>query len=215
MKVDEINLNQLVEIEYVIGPDNIEYLPSRVEGKTDKFFYLAVPIRKGELVPFRIGSKLRVAFSTKDNTYAFNSVVTNRHREPIPVLIVTKPEELIKIQRRSYFRLPVNLEVIFNILPDMMEYKGMTLDISGGGILLLTKTDLRAGQKLNLSINLPGRNAIHCEAKVVRILQKARTASEDNKVAINFSEINEAKRDKIFAYIFEKQREWIQKGIIE
>lgn len=215
MKVDDIKVNQLVEIEYVIGPNNIEYLPSRIEEKTGKYLYFAVPIRKNELVPFRIGTKLKVVFSTKENTYAFNTTVVNRQREPIPVLIVTQPEELIKIQRRSYFRLPINLEIIFNILPDATEYKGMTLDISGGGILLLTKTNLEAGQKLSLRIALPEKETVYCEAKVVRILQKARTASEDNKVAINFSEINEAKRDKIFRYIFEKQSEWILKGIME
>ena len=210
MKVDDIKLNQLVEIEYALDPENTEYLPSRVEEKTEKYLYLAVPIRKNELVPFRIGTKVRVVFSTKDNTYAFNTIITGRQREPIPVLQVTKPEELIKIQRRSYFRLPVNLEVIFTVHHDIVEQKGMTLDISGGGVLILTKANLAAGQILNLILNLPNREPIYCKATVVRILQKARTAGEDNKVAINFLDINEAKRDKIFNFIFDKQREWIQ-----
>lgn len=216
MRVDDLRLNQLVEIEYPIGSKkNVEYLPSRIEGKSDQYLYLAVPIRKGELVPLRIGSELKVVFTTKKNTYLFETQITNRQREPIPILEVEKPSELIKIQRRSYVRLPVNLDVTFTILPDEVEHKGITLDISAGGVLLQTKTKLEKGQVLNFKLNLPKREAILCKARVLRILHKAKKETENNKVAIEFVNINESKKDKIFNYIFEKQREWIQKGLLE
>src|SRR5690606_1638095 len=108
MLPDDIRLNQLVEIEYLIDSDTVEYLPSRVEGKSDKYLYLAVPIRKGELVPLRIGSNIKVIFSKKNKTYAFETIITSRQREPLPVVEVEKPSYLIEIQRRSYFRLPAN-----------------------------------------------------------------------------------------------------------
>ena len=48
----DIRLNQLVEIEYLIDSDTVEYLPSRVEGKSDKYLYLAVPIERVNWFPF-------------------------------------------------------------------------------------------------------------------------------------------------------------------
>ncbi|NLB88229.1 MAG: hypothetical protein GX790_03250 [Syntrophomonadaceae bacterium] len=214
MLPDDIRLNQLVEIEYLIDSDTVEYLPSRVEGKSDQYLYLAVPIRRGELVPLRIGSNIKVVFTAKKKTYAFETKITNRHRDPIPVLEVEKPSQLIKIQRRSYVRLPANLDVTFTILPDEAEYKGITLDISAGGALILTKAHLEKGQLLNFKLNLPKRESIYCKAKVLRIIHKAKNSTEENKIAIQFINLRESKEDQIFNYIFEKQREWIQKGLL-
>lgn len=215
MRVEDIRLNQLVEIEYKINSKTVEYLPSRIEGKSDQYLYLAVPIRKGELVPIRIGSVIKVVFTTKKNTYLFETKITNRQREPIPILEVEKPSELITIQRRSYVRIPVNLNVTFKVIPDEIEYKAVTLDISAGGALILTKTKLQKGQILDFKLDLPKREPIYCKARVLRILHKAKNRADQNKVAIQFININERKKDQIFSYIFEKQREWIKKGLME
>lgn len=215
MKVTDIKINQLVEVEYQVDPDNIEYLPSRIEDMTDEFFYLAVPIRRGEIVPFRIEQNIKVLFSTRSNTYQFQTIIVDRAREPIPVLKVAKPTELIKIQRRSYVRIPVNLEVNFTILPDKVTHRGFTLDISAGGLLLATKTSLKKGQVLVVKIELPQRESVYCHARVIRVSYQATSLLEDNKVAIQFLDISEAQKDRIFNYIFEKQGEWIRRGILE
>ncbi|HZK42813.1 MAG TPA: flagellar brake domain-containing protein [Syntrophomonadaceae bacterium] len=215
MKVDDIKLNQLVQIEYQTDPTNVTYLSSRVEGKTNEFLYLAIPIRRGELIPLRKGSEIKVVFTHEKNTYSFTTLIMERQREPIPVLKVHKPENLVRIQRRSYVRLLLNLEATFSVLPDQTEHKGTTLDVSGGGVLLITKTELEKGQILDFRLDIPENDPIYCKAEVIRVLDIAKTSFEDSKVAIKFLDIHEAKRDQIFKYIFKKEREWIRKGLME
>ncbi|MBO8159369.1 flagellar brake domain-containing protein [Thermosyntropha sp.] len=213
--MEDVRLNQLVEIEYQ-GEDGVEYLPSRVEGINEENIHLAVPIRKGQLVPIHIDQKIKVCFTTENNSYAFIANVLGRKREPVPVLIVSKPDKIVKIQRRSYVRIPVSIPVFYRAIPDGQDYEpGQTVDISAGGTLFLSKSKLEPGQKLELELNLPNRPKIICQAEVKRYIPPEVSGAGNYKIAVEFKDISENQRDQIFNFIFEKQREWIKKGLLD
>lgn len=213
--MEDIRLNQLVEIEYSEG-DEIEYLASRVEEIEGDYLHLAVPIRRGQLVPMHIGQKIKVYFAKEDNSYAFTTTVVARKREPVPVFIVNKPEKIVKIQRRAYVRIPASIPINYRLVPQGQSFEsGMTVDIGGGGALFLSKSKLEPGQMLEVEICLPERPKVVCQAEVKRVIPPEIGGVNSYKVAVEFRDITENQRDQIFNFIFEKQREWIKKGLLQ
>ncbi len=93
--------------------------------------------------------------------------------------------------------------------------QGETGDISAGGMLLLSSQDMEKDQKIEVEIKLPDSDSIFCQAHVVRVLGKASEEGSNNKYAIEYDDINEGQRDRIFRFIFDKQREWLRKGVTE
>lgn len=217
MKVDDLKVNQLIEIETEIdNQQNIKYLPSRIEEIKGDYIYISVPMYRRQLMPLRVGENIKIAFTYKEKSYAFFTAVVARKWQQVPLLVIEKPNQLIKIQRRDFVRLPVKLKVRFKTADKDEPYReGITLDVSGGGTLFLTTAPVEAGQIIDLEIFLPGRETFTCPGRVIRLLEKAKKEGDNNKIALEFYEITEGKRDKIINFLFEKQREWIQKGLLE
>ncbi|MGI5921710.1 MAG: flagellar brake protein, partial [Syntrophomonadaceae bacterium] len=150
-----------------------------------------------------------------DSTYVFSSPITARKWNKIPLLILKKPQEFTKIQRRGHWRIDVVISVKYRPAGEDTPFlDALTLDISGGGVLMRTENDIEAGQILEMEINLPEREPVFCQARVIRLLEKKKREGQANKAALEFHEISEAKRDKIINFIFAKQREWIRKGLL-
>lgn len=216
MKPDKIKINQLIEIEIELEPEKILCLPSRIEGIEENLIYISVPMYRGEVIPLRTGQVIKIFINQRDVSFAFDTAIMGRIWQNIPLLAIKRPDKFVKIQRRNFMRLSVKLEVYFRVMGDESDFKkGETLDISGGGILFLTEEAIEEGQILEVELYLPRRKPFFCRAKVVRLLERAKKKGDKNKVALEYYEINEAKRDKVINYIFEKQREWIRKGLFQ
>lgn len=215
MKPEDLKINQLVEIELKEG-DASEYLPSRIEEIKEKHLYISMPMRKGALLPMRIGQELQVILRHRNSTVGFLTRVAGRRREPLPYLIITKPERIVPVsQKREYVRLNVSLPVRFRVVNEegSQIQEGVTIDISAGGALFSTQAEVKAGQEMEIQIQLTPENTFSCLAHAIRIFEKGTKDKNAIRVAIEYNGINEAHRDKIFKFIFEKQREWIKKGI--
>lgn len=118
-------------------------------------------------------------------------------------------------QKREFVRLNIALPVRFRIIdeegegnPDKIE-EGVTIDISAGGALLYTPTKLQVGQKLEIELQFSEDESFFCQAHIIRLFK-----TDQIRIAIEYDDVSEAQRDKIFRFIFEKQREWIKKGIL-
>ncbi len=219
MKPEDIKINQLLEIE---AEGEKGRLASRVEEIKDDYLFISMPMKKGALVPLWPGQEINLVFRDKHGSVGGVSRVVSRRREPLPHLIVTRPQKLVPInQKREFVRLPVSLNVRFKVVKQDSQVKpeeppeiqeGMTIDLSAGGLLLTTKALLEAGQLLELKVELSENESIYCKASVVRVFPR-KHQNEDWKVAIIFEDINERQRDRIFKFIFDKQREWIKKGL--
>jgi c-di-GMP-binding flagellar brake protein YcgR len=217
MKVKDLKVNQLIEIE-VNQDEKKEYLPSRIEEIDEKYIYISMPMSKGALLPMRLGEEIKIILRQKNGTFGFSSRIAGRKREPIPYLIIDKPERLASInQKREFVRLAVNLPVCFRIIDGDDKgplEEGMTIDISAGGALFSTRADIKAGQKIELEIQLSDKESFFTPAHAIRVFEKDQHEKNAVRVAIEYDDINESQRDRIFRFIFEKQREWIKKGIL-
>lgn len=214
MNPNNLKINQLVEIELNEG-QKTEYLPSRIEEIKEDYLYISMPMRKGALLLMRLGQEIKVIIRYRNNTVGFLTKIVGRRREPIPYLIINKPDRIVPVnQKREYVRLNISLPVRFRIIDDENNNtieEGITIDISAGGMLFSTKAEVKNGQKIEMEITLALENKFFCQAHVIRIFEK----EENNAVwvAVEYDDISEGHRDRIFKFIFEKQREWIKKGI--
>ncbi|WP_054694384.1 flagellar brake protein [Syntrophomonas palmitatica] len=218
MKPEDIKVNQLLEIE-VEGEK--QRLPSRVEEIKDNYLYISMPMRKGALVPLWPGQDIKLIFRDRYSIVGGNSKVVSRRRDPLPHLVVSKPDSLFPVnQKREYVRLQVTLPVRFRILNDENKdenqediiYQGTTIDISAGGLLINTRAFLQKDQLIELELQLPGQDSVYCKSRIIRVWDRKRE-NDDFRVAIEFDNITDRQKDKIFKFIFQKQREWIKKGL--
>ncbi|CFX66012.1 PilZ domain [Syntrophomonas zehnderi OL-4] len=216
MQASELKVNQRIEI--TVDEEGTEYknLPSRIEEVTDQHLYIAIPMKWGQLIPVRVRQKLIVSFNQQGRFFQFETVIMHRHLKPIPMLAVLKPDSIREIQRRQWVRVPVSIPLKFGLLNEdesTTVHETTTVDISGGGVCFLTRNPLAAGQLLDAEIDLPNREPVYCQLKVLRVLE-TKTEGSVNKAFSEYYDISESQRERIIAYVFEKQREWIKKGLI-
>lgn len=214
MKSDFLKINQLVEIE--LEDDSVkESMPSRVEEIKKDVLLLAMPIKKGVLFPIRIGENLKVFFRQQESTYAFYTKVIERKLGKISFLVVEHPKKYFSASRREYIRLPASLKVHAKFAGENEEIKeGVTIDISGGGaLILLPGTSFNSGQNFNVIIEIPEKMSIVAKGKIIRVIDESKTLKGSSKLAVYFEEIKEGHRDHIIRFIFERQRELLKKGM--
>lgn len=212
----DLRSNQLVEIE-VEGAFKGNY-HSRVEEVGEDTLTLAMPIRKGEIVTLRKGSKITVNFMKNGANHAFQAEILDRARTPLPVLIVKMPVEAKKRQRRSWVRVPASLDFSFAPLSDkpgaeLVFKEAQTLDISGGGLMFGSQQEFKLGDMIKLTLNLPS-GRLELKAKVVRVIPMPDQPRRRYQIGLEFEEIKERQRDRVMRYIFDQQRKLIKKGLM-
>jgi len=217
MQANDLKINQLLEITVDEPGTSYKGLASRIEEVTRDHLHVAVPMKQGELLPLRVRQHLDITVFFKGKTFLFKTVVVARKLDPFPVLVVNKPTKFTQIQRRQWVRLPCKLPIRFREVgagPSVEPSIGETLDISGGGLLFITHSPVEAGQIVELELNLPTPPPLFCKAKLLRLLESPKVEGGSSKVISEFAEISEGMRDRIISFIFEKQREWIRKGLL-
>lgn len=209
----KLQLNQKVSIQKTDSADN-QFYSSYITAMEEDTISLATPMYRGGLVLFNKEEQIRV--------YAWPLVfitrVLERHFLPHPILIVERPRVFIKDQKRSFVRLEISLPIVIRELtggplsrPIGTEIKTHTVDISGGGALVVYPRELPLGTWLELEIYLPEK--ISCRAQVRR-LEHINEAARKVRVAVEFAEIAPAEQDKIIAFIFQRHRELRRQGLL-
>ncbi len=217
MQVKDLNVNQLIEISLDEEGTQLINLASRIEEVTDKYLHISIPTKKGQLMPFRVKQKIIINIHNKGRSFQFNTIIEDRKLYPIPIMLVLKPESLKEIQRRNWVRVTATLPLRYCLTGEEKSKiinLGTTVDISGGGICFITNDPIEAEQVLDMQINLPDREPVICQAKVLRLYQPNGKNSATTKVFSVYIDITEAQRDRIVSFVLEKQRELIKKGLL-
>lgn len=191
---------------------------SRIEDiiETEKLL-LSYPTDKGTMLPLTAGDVIKVTLIKNDGVYSFTQPIIEKILSPIPLLEIDYPQEIVRAQRRKYFRLSVNVEVMFCILPPPAEHrsaapksqpkmeKGTIQDLSAGGCYLVTNAILERADRISLNFTLPNGANFNCiNGKIAR---KGPITNRDLRYyGLEFTEISEKSRDKIISYIFDIQR---------
>ena len=104
------------------------------------------------------------------------------------------------IQRRAFVRVHTPQEV--TIVPEDAggTRRVHSIDLSGGGVLLTSAPTLHSGDRVEFAISLGNEAQIEGVARVVR-------AEHDGRRALAFEQIDEADRDRLIRFVFERLRD--------
>ncbi len=225
MKIADIPIGKRLEIELFdefderAGP----VFASKVEWVEDEnAIYISAPIYENVLVPVKVGTNLNAYFVHEGNLYLLKTVILDREkRDNIALLKLKAREEIIKFQRRRYFRLEIELPVKLWELDPLAElqgrerkfFKGITRNISGGGLSVLLTEEIKPEKLLEIELEV-GKRHIKFVGKVVRSERFENGKAFKYEIGVDIKKIKDQDREAIIKFIFREQRKLIKKGLI-
>lgn len=201
-------INNKIEISWNDG-----YYKSNIENVDDKSIYISVPIKEGQYIPLRKGEQIEVIYYYKNDIYKFYTVVTDRKIDTIPLILIALPEEVFKVQRRMFVRVPIVCNIDYSKLENQSNpkrFKAIMVDLSGGGMRIKFSEEVTLKSKI-LAYLPVGKEQLILKGEVVRVEK-----DEDKKrnvCGINFIDLDERSREKLIKFIFQIMRDQMKKGI--
>jgi len=218
----KLKINGRIE---VIDYDSDVNYKSNIQDITEDGILITIPMKEGKYLPLNKSERVSIIYYEEKEVYQFEVDVLGRTIDVIPVILLSKPQNVRLIQRRNYVRVLI-LKVIkcLNIDRELLakdvsrivgttsshKFKEATLlDLSGGGMRIKTELKLQLNDGLIISLPLI-EEEITIKAKVVRCDEQ-----QDNLRAygLKFLDLEEKDRDKIIKYIFHIMREQRKKGL--
>ena len=167
-------------------------------------------------------SDLEFLISNGDEVFDCSSKIIGYKKENnINLSIVSMPYSVMKVQRREYYRLIIAKPIKYGLLPLEKHYKSIhdipievfsklktsiTIDISGGGIKIITSENIAAGRYVILEMDI----GEIVDLLAVSIRCEKDENSEKYRISLKYVKLDNRTRDKIIKYIFMKSRELIK-----
>jgi c-di-GMP-binding flagellar brake protein YcgR len=202
-----------IEIHIQDGEYQGQY-KTHVDEVGERMISVFAPNSQGGVIALREGTKVGLVFWDEVASYAMDTVIVQRIAVPVPVFVLEFPDDIQKIQRRNFVRVPAIYPISFRVieragLSDTK--KGTMLDLSGGGMRFQTLEKLEMGAILHTFLELP-TGEIRTAARVCRV-EKV----DDTKkfaISLDFYQISERERDQIIRCVFDIQRAMRKKGLV-
>ncbi len=117
-------------------------------------------------------------------------------------LVVELSEDILQIQRRQDYRLPLLREIRLGNSGDGY-FNGLTQNISAGGLRCIIPTRMRPGTRIGVKLEL-GQETLELSGEVLETFEFDETAQR-HIFRIRFLDIPEKIRSRLTAYIFSEQ----------
>ena len=195
-----------------------KYFKSNIQDITESYIAISIPIKSGEYLPLTKGTLIDVLYYEEDNLYKFQSVIMGRKFENIPILLISKPREIKRIQRRKHVRVPIISTVKYKNLKNeprtnpksiaKSEYlQAILIDISGGGMKIKISEEIKLSQFLLLCLTINNED-------IIIVGQAMRIIKDDDgrfNCGLSFEFLDSATREKIIKLTFQLMREQMKK----
>lgn len=209
-------INHMLHYQIASSDDEeaaIEY-KSRIADEQEDALLIEVPIseKTGGYKRLFLGDELSVFFAAGDGVKNyFDSHVIGFKEDGIKLIKIQKPkpENITKVQRRSFIRVPAVLEIAVK-MSNNVRFVCETDDVGGGGISFICdgKWPLMPEQVLEFWLLIPYKNGsidhAFFQGEIVRVVE---LKSGMKQVMIKYASINDSERQKVIKYCFEKQLE--------
>lgn len=194
--------------------DKKPMLKSRIADENPDVLWIEVPTaEKGRFIRLVEGDMLVISYtsSTTGVTYTFRSEVKGNKKENATVLFaIRKPalSEVHSVQRRAFVRVEASLEVAC-LFAGVKKFVATTVDISGGGLSMITDSslNLQAEDELECWLLVPFRNGNIEHIPFIGAVVRTKPVQQGLMVMMRIAEISESDRQKIVRYVFERQIE--------
>lgn len=225
---NKIDMEILIDGEPVVEKEKRRSLICKVMDFPERnVIRISMPFFEGRIVPLSVGDQYHMNFFTDKGIYASRFVVVKRLKEGNLFLADMEIQEsLKKVQRREFFRYDCRIPADYRLVspeelekerieePEDVEWKkGVVLDISGGGVRMISEFQETAGALMQLRMSLVVAGELHeflLYGKLIASI-KNKTRSELYEQRVEFNQIDEKEREKIIRYIFDEQRKRILK----
>lgn len=194
---------------------------------------IAMPMEKGKIILLSIDSVYTLSFFSKNSIYQCNGKIVDRYKSSnMYFLVVELVSSLKKMQRREYYRLECLMpaefremtqkEIDFDYVEEIVEnakdpdaeeqelpfQKAIIVDISGGGLRMVSEIPVEANQYVLIKVRIPIRFLVKQFHLVGYVLQSAKVPGEVVKyeIRLQFEKISKEEREAIIKYIFEEER---------
>ena len=213
-------IGQRLEIFFENSEEGTPGYTSRVEDIIGDEIVAAMPLdeRRVPVIP-RVGENLYVLAAGDGCHYRFFSVHRSHglHEGRIPVLRISIPDAAERFQKRGLFRIKVNLFSTVRLVDRMGQTDAPkrvpVVDLSGSGLAFSFPSSVPLDSYAALEINdIPGIGAIEVMSRVMR---STRIEREDDRpiyhIGVQFQGVSRTLRDQIIRYLFQVQREQVER----
>jgi c-di-GMP-binding flagellar brake protein YcgR len=138
-----------------------------------------------------------VEYNTEHGAYSIE-VTVQQHNHERDAVRVTFDKGSKPLPRRQFFRVETAIDVVLSRSNGRQD-NTYTLDLSAAGCLLAGPPDLAANESIRIRIEIGEGDVIRVRGRVVR-------TDADGHKAVVFDMIDEAVRDRLIRYLFERQR---------
>lgn len=197
---------------------------------------ISMPFEGGRMKLLQQGFRYRMVFYTQKGNYTCVGKVIDRYKaEHLYMVSVQIITELVKLQRREYFRIPCGLDFEYALLPQInlslaqqetimdafLEseqiagfHSGRSLDISGGGIRFISDHPMDPEAFLRLRLHLEFDYGIEDLCMIGKLLSstKCKDVNDRFENRIEFFRISVDTRETIIRFIFNEERKARKQG---
>lgn len=196
--LDDVNL--LIRTRY-----NGRLYTSYVEKIDDEEITFRCPIDDYELIRFRENNIIRVELISYTGLYITELLIKEKIVKDNMVYYKAEINSAIeKKQRRKNERLSIVLELEYTILPrENQKYKGNSIDISTGGMLMEAYEDIYQSKDIRVNIDLDGKKY---SIKSTIINKRVNYRNGAYLYNLRFNNLSNRKRGEIYRFVFDNKK---------
>lgn len=153
--------------------------------------YIKVHEKQNELPR---GNQLRIYFRQKNGVFTFSTTVTEINED---ILICTHADKIEQEQKRQYYRKEVDEEITIKRSTEDQRVTARMFDLGGGGAKIDNpEGHFNQGDDVELFLDLDNTGTLTIPAQVIK------TSGDGKYLHVQFHNIREPVRDKVFNYLF-------------
>lgn len=203
----DIHVRQKIQ---VLKPGTNEWFNSSIQDIKQNVISISWPYLQERPLVLCKGDTVQVRLAAERAAYYFNTTVIGETKDNINLYQLAYPREVERIQQRSHVRLPVVLDVKYAVLQDdkkpLKFIDASVVDLSGGGMKLAVREEIKENTRLMLNFILPFRGKpelVKLEAIVIRnqLVDQVRLIYH---LGVKFVDISFHQQDMIVRFIFER-----------
>ncbi|MBP1988916.1 flagellar brake protein [Paenibacillus eucommiae] len=208
------NINQILHMQINSIDEEeskIEY-KSRIADMSDEAIVMEIPLNEntGRLKKLYLGDELSAYYISQGGIKNYFNTSVIGFREDVIRLIMLKkpePEAITQIQRRSFLRVPAELEIAVKF-SEQLQFVAVTEDVGGGGVSFICDgyIPLNVNYVISCWVLVPFKSGtiehVPLKGEIVRVklLETGRQLA-----MVRFVEITDRDRQKLIRYCFERQ----------
>lgn len=182
-----------------------------VEEIAENYLAFYTPIIKERQLPLVPGIEVELVFTLQDGSkYSFCDTIKKIATTPTAIFTVDKPSILRLEDENQGITLPLEFRR-FQTFIDEGIFKGVTLDLGGGGIMFGSPIAFEEGDKVDITLEFPEQGKIKAIGQILRCTVRP---NGEYKNSLRFTRIAESDRDRIIQFIFQRQLELRRKGLM-